>query len=150
MRERRKYPNTWLDGVVASLGRFNNAFKNTVSEDSHHDLFVPKGYVRSYARPGLAAVAAVKFSQSLQRKPTCPPDAPSLTTMTMPSTSFLPKLVVTKDGTGRNLEVDTLSRILSSSEIESLRPEQSYVQCGQVSLSLLPPAEEFMTASFFT
>ena len=70
-------------------------------------MLVPAGYVRSYARPGLTAVAGVKFSQSLQRKLTCPPDAPSLTTMMMLSTSFLPRLVVMKEETGRNLEVDT-------------------------------------------
>lgn len=106
---KEKIPKYLIRRYCSQHVKFNNAFRSTVSEESNCALLVPTGYLRSFTRMGLAAMAVVKFSQGLQRKLTCPPGAPSL----MFSTSFLPKSVVMKKETGGNLEVDTLSNMLS-------------------------------------
>lgn len=106
-RERRKHPYTWLDGTTASLQRFNNASRNTVSEKSHHALLVPKGCVRNYTRLGIAAMTEIKFSQSPWRKPTCP--------LLCHHGDTFHKVIVMKGESNRKKppEVNTLSRMLS-------------------------------------
>lgn len=104
-KQREEHLNAWCNCAVTRPERFTLAFRNTVIEESHHALFVPKECARNYISPGLPGVAVVKLIQSSQRRPTCHPDVPPFPPCWRFSQAFSTSWKTErKRETGRNLE----------------------------------------------
>ena len=73
-----KYLIGWCCSQASEIQR--SLQRNTVSEQSHRALLVPKGDVRSYIRPGLAAMAIVTLPEPAEKNnqhvPQMPPPLP--------------------------------------------------------------------------